>query len=301
MKTKTKILIAFILNLAFSIFEFIGGALTMSVAITSDAVHDLGDAASIGISYFLESKSRKQPDKKYTYGYARYSVLGGVITTCILLLGSAAVIYNAVLRILEPVEINYNGMIIFAVVGVVVNFVAAYITVGGHSINQRAVNLHMLEDVLGWIVVLVGAVVMKFTDFTIIDSIMSIGVAGFILFNAIKNLGEVLDLFLEKTPRGIDIEELEHHISEIEGVSGVHHIHIWSLDGQNNFATLHIVSDGDSHEIKERVREELREHGIKHATLELEAVGEHCHESECHIETEESGHGHHHHHHHHHH
>ncbi len=297
MKTKTKIFTAFILNLAFSIFEFIGGAITMSVAIISDAIHDLGDAMSIGISYFLERKSKKDPDKKYTYGYVRYSVLGGVVTTCILLIGSAAVIYNAILRIFNPVEINYDGMIIFAVIGVVVNFVAAYFTSGGHSINQRAVNLHMLEDVLGWVVVLVGALVMRFTDISVIDSVMSIGVACFILFNAVKNLKEVLDLFLEKTPHGIDIDEIERHVSGIDGVNGIHHIHIWSLDGQNNYATMHIVCDGYSQEIKDKVREELKEHGIKHATLELETVGENCHEEKCHVEFEESGHGHHHHHH----
>ncbi len=297
MKVKTKILIAFVLNLAFSFFEFIGGAVTMSVAITSDAVHDLGDAMSIGISYFLERKSKKDPDNKYTYGYARYSVLGGVITTGILLFGSVAVIYNSILRIINPVKINYNGMIIFAVIGVVVNFVAAYFTSGGHSINQRAVNLHMLEDVLGWVVVLVGAFVMRFTDIAIIDPIMSIGVAGFILFNAIKNLKEVLDLFLEKTPCGIDVEKIKQHICEIEGVSEVHHIHIWSLEGQNHCATMHIVSDGDSHEMKEKIRKELKSHGINHATLELEAVGEHCHETKCCIELEQGGHGHHHHHH----
>lgn len=297
MKTEKKILVAFILNLVFSIFEFVGGTITKSVAITSDAIHDLGDAMSIGISYFFEKKSKKDADQIYTYGYARYSVLGSVITTCILLFGSAAVIYNAVLRIINPVTINYNGMIIFAVFGVVVNFVAAYYTSGGNSLNQRAVNLHMLEDVLGWAVVLIGALVMKFTNISLIDSIMSIGVAGFILINAVKNLKEVLDLFLEKVPKGISVEEIERHISEIDGVSGVHHIHIWSMDGEHNYATMHVVCEGDSHEVKERVRAELKEHGISHATLEQESVGEPCHEEECHVEFEAGGHGHHHHHH----
>ena len=182
MKTERNILIAFILNLSFSIFEFVGGVFTGSVAITSDAVHDIGDAASIGISYFLEKRSKKQPDEKYTYGYARYSIIGGFITTLILLIGSAFVIYNAIIRIINPVEINYNGMIVFAVVGVIVNFSAAFFTREGDSLNQKAVNLHMLEDVLGWIVVLVGAVVMRFTDFSLIDPIMSVGVSLFIFY-----------------------------------------------------------------------------------------------------------------------
>lgn len=215
MKTEKNILIAFILNLSFSILEFIGGTITNSVAIISDSIHDIGDAASIGISYFLEKKSKKQPDTTYTYGYARYSVIGSVITTLILLSGSVMVVVNAIKRIINPVEINYNGMIIFAVIGVVVNFIAAYSTREGDSLNQKAVNLHMLEDVLGWCVVLIGAVVMRFTDISVIDPVMSIIVALFILINAIKNLKKVLDLFLEKAPHGIMVDEIREHISEI--------------------------------------------------------------------------------------
>lgn len=296
MKTDRNILIAFILNLAFSIFEFSGGIFTGSVAIISDAVHDMGDAASIGVSWFLERKSKRQPDDRYTYGYLRYSVLGSLITTVILLLGSGAVIYNAVSRILAPTEINYNGMILFALVGVCVNFIAAFFTREADSLNQKAVNLHMLEDVLGWLVVLAGAVVMRFTDWPLIDPIMSIGVAVFILINALRNLKQILDLFLEKTPENIQTEEIKTHIALIAGVVDVHHLHIWSMDGENNYATMHIVTNGEPHEIKKRIRAELREHGIGHATLELEKVGEHCHEKTCHVTfSAHSGHHHHHH------
>lgn len=302
MKTEKNILIAFILNLVFSAFEFFGGIFTGSVAIVSDAVHDLGDALSIGISYFLEKKSKKKPDETYTYGYLRYSVIGSVITTLVLLFGSVAVILSGISRIISPVEINYSGMIVFAVVGVVVNFSAAYITREGDSLNQKAVNLHMMEDVLGWVVVLVGALVMKFTDFAIIDPVMSIVVSAFILVNAINNLKEALDLFLEKTPNGISVKEIKEHILQIEGIIDAHHIHIWSIDGHNNFLTMHIVTNEDAHHIKQKVREELKEHEIAHATLELESENEHCHDIDCHIEGSHSnGHHHHHHHGHHHH
>ncbi|MBR2878637.1 MAG: cation transporter [Clostridia bacterium] len=297
MKKEHNILVAFILNLVFSVFEFFGGVFTGSVAIMSDALHDAGDAASIGISYFLEKKSKKGPDETYTYGYMRYSVIGSVITTLVLLVGSAVVIYNAVKRIISPIPINYDGMIVFALVGAAVNFVAAYVTRHGDSLNQRAVNLHMLEDVLGWIVVLVGAVIMRFTDISVIDPVMSVAVAVFIFINAIKNLKEAVDLFLEKTPAGIDVHELEEHISEIEGVKGVHHIHVWSMDGHNNYATIHVVTNEDAHEIKEKIRAELKEHGVGHATLELEGENEHCHEENCSVEVHSHSHHHHHHHH----
>ena len=298
MKTERNILIAFLLNLSFSIFELVGGILTGSVAILSDSVHDIGDAASIGISYGLEKKSKKQPDEKYTYGYARYSILGSVITTLILLVGSCIVAYNAICRIFDPQEIYYDGMILFAVIGVAVNFIAAFFTREGDSLNQKAVNLHMLEDVLGWLLVLVGAVIMRFTDLAIIDPLLSIGVAAFIFVNAIRNLKEALDLFLEKTPNEIDAHELREHLLEIHGVSDVHHIHVWSMDGVHHYATLHAVTGEDPHEIKEQIREELREHGIGHVTIELEGEGEHCHEEHCHVEAHEHGHHHHHHHHH---
>lgn len=297
MKSEKNILIAFILNLGFSIFEFIGGTLTNSVAIISDSIHDIGDALSIGISYLLEKKSKKQPDNKFTYGYKRYSVIGSIITTTILLIGSIIVIYNAIIRIINPVPINYNGMIIFAILGVTINFLAAYFTRKGESLNQKAVNLHMLEDILGWIIVLIGAIIIRFTDFTIIDPILSIIVALFILVNAFKNLKEVIDLFLEKTPNNINIKELKEHLLKIKNIKDIHHIHVWSIDGYNNCATMHIITDENQKIIKETIKSELKEYGIDHVTLELETTDEKCIESNCKIdENNHNKHNHHHHH-----
>lgn len=298
MKTDKKILIAFLLNLVFSLFEFAGGLIIGSVAILSDALHDIGDAASIGLSYFLEKKSKKQPDSTYTYGYARYSVLGSMATTMILLTGSILMIISAIQRIFRPVPIHYDGMILFAVIGAAVNICAAWFTRNGETLNQKAVNLHMLEDVLGWLVVLIGAVIMRFTDFYLLDSLLSIAVSLFILINAAIMLKEALEIILEKIPHGISMEEIRAHLLELEEVIDVHHIHIRSTDGFHIYATMHIVTDADPLTVKRLVRSELTEHGIHHATLELEAPGEHCDETHCHIE-EAPKHGHHHHHHHH--
>ena len=190
-------------------------------------------------------------------------------------------------------------MIIFAIFGVIVNFLAAYFTKEGNSLNQKAVNLHMLEDVLGWIVVLIGAILIKFTEIKIIDAIMSIGVAIFILIHALKSFKSIIDLFLEKTPNGIEIEELEEHLLEIENVKDVHHIHVWSMDGFNNYATMHVVTDlKDTKLLKNEIKEELKEHGILHTTIEFEEFGYECNERECTV-VEPHHHGHHHHHHHH--
>ena len=298
MRTEKNILIAFLLNISFSIFEIIGGIFTNSIAIISDAIHDFGDAISIGISYFLEKKSKKKPDNTYTYGYTRYSILGAMITNTILILGSVLVIYNAVERIINPKDINYDGMIFFAVLGVIVNYLAVLVTRKGDSLNQKAVNLHMLEDVLGWLVVLISAVVIKFTHINVIDPIMSIGVAGFILTHALKSCKTIIELFLEKTPEGIDIDELKKHLLEIEEVKDVHHIHVWSIDGFNNFATMHVVLDLDNMKnAKQQIKAELKEHNITHITIEFETEDEQCEEVNCEIAVEHKSEHHHHHHH----
>lgn len=285
MKSEKNILIAFILNLVFSLFELIGGFFTRSIAILSDSIHDFGDALSIGLSYFLEKKSKKKPDYNYTYGYVRYSVMGSIITTFILLFGSLFVILESIKRIINPVDINYNGMIIIAIFGVLINFMATYFTREGDSLNQKAVNLHMLEDVLGWIVVLVGSILMKLTNISIIDPILSLFVAIFILYHVFKNLKEILDLFLEKTPKNIDINKIKEKILRIDNVYDVHHIHVRSIDGFNNFATLHVVVKKYSKETKDKIREKLKECHIVHSTIELELENEICDRKICKIST----------------
>ena len=296
MKTEKNILIAFVLNISFSIFELIGGIFTNSISIMSDAIHDFGDALSIGISLILEKISKKKPDEKYTYGYARYSVLGALITTIVLTVGSIFVILGGINRILNPVTINYNGMIIFAIFGVIINFLAAYFTKEGESINQKAVNLHMLEDVLGWVVVLIGSILIKFTSITLVDSIMSIGIAIFILINAFKNLKDILDLFLEKTPKDISIEEIKKHLLEMKEILDVHHIHIWSMDGVTNYSTMHIVTEeNNAKELKKKIRKEMNELGISHTTIEIEDKNDDCEEKECEVKINNEVHHHHHH------
>ena len=295
MKSDRNILVAFILNLLFSVFEFAGGIITGSVALSSDAVHDMGDAVSIGISYFMERKSKKDPDEKYTYGYLRYSVLGALISTVILLVGSAIMIYSAAARIIEPKEINYDGMILFAAVGVCVNLCAAVFTRGEGTLNQKAVNLHMLEDVLGWIVVFIGSLVIRFTGLSLIDPIMSAGVSTYIIIHAMGNLGQILELLLEKVPHGIDVEDIRERLLKVRGVVDVHHVHVWSLDGHSGLATMHVVCDGEAHEIKDAVRDTLRKVGIDHVTVEIEDVTEYCSEIKCNVKSIHNGHCHHHH------
>lgn len=292
--TEKNIFIAFILNLSFSLLEIVGGLFTNSVAILSDAIHDFGDAFSIGVSYFLERKSKKKPDETYTYGYLRYSVLGAFITTIILTMGSVVVLTGAIFRIFQPVPLHYEGMILLSIFGIVINFLAAYKTREGDSLNQKAVNLHMLEDVLNWVVVFVGSIIMKFTDITYIDSIMSIGIALFLLKQALGNLKNILDLFLAKVPNAIHMDEIKKEILEIPKVEDIHHIHVWSMDGVHNYATMHVVVSGKNDvQLKKQIKEKLKELGITHSTLEMENLAEECVENECVVSPVKISHHHH--------
>lgn len=294
MKSEKGIMVAFLLNFFFSIFEFVGGLVTGSVAIISDCVHDLGDALGIGISYFFEKKSKKEPDEKYTYGYLRYSLLGSFVIMALLITGSAAVIINSVKRLFNPVEINYDGMLIFAFAGVCVNLLAFFFVHGGHSLNTRAVRLHMLEDVLGWVVVLVGAVFMKFTDLSFVDPLMSIGVSAFIFTSAVKSLRQLLYIFLEKVPEGLCVQHITESLRGIDGVKDVHHFHLRSLDGNIHHASMYIVTDENPAVIKEKIRKELEKYGISHSVIETESVGEVCNSKKCLINTKRKTDCHHH-------
>lgn len=270
---------AFILNLIFSIFEFIGGFVTGSAAIISDAVHDFGDCIGIGFSCFLEKKSEKQPDDIYTFGYRGYSVIAGLITSLTLLAGSFVAIFNALSRLVYPTKINYNGMLIFAIFGVIINSLATVITHSKTSINQKAINLHMLEDVLGWCVVLFGAIIMKFTDISVIDPIMSICVSGFMIFNAIKHLKNITDIMLNKTPSDIPVDKIKKEILDLNDVQEVHHIHMWSLDGEHHLATMHVVSNNPN--IKLEIKKLLNNYNIVHSTIEIEALDDVCNDKTC--------------------
>lgn len=270
MESSRNILLTFLVNLFFSVFELIGGIVTRSNAIISDALHDFGDALSVGLIFLLDRKSKKKANNKFTFGYLRYSMIGSFISTLILMISSFFIIISSAGKIINPVEVNYDGMILFAIIGLVVNLVVAYITRKGHSFNEEVISLHMLEDVLGWIIILIGSIIMRFTDLSIIDPILSIIVSGFIIYKALGHLKVILDLFLEKTPDDISIDSIKRKIKKIDGVISVHNFHVWSIDENHDYATLHVVVDEMDTNIKEEIREELEDRGIEHSTIELE-------------------------------
>ncbi len=275
------ILVAFFLNLFFVFVEVIGGLLTNSFAILSDAVHDCGDCAAIGFAYLMEKFSNKAPDEKYTYGYRRYSLLSAIITSVILILGSVLIIVGAIKRFSDPKEIQGLGMVLIAVFGVVINGIAVAKTHKGKGVNERAISLHLLEDVLGWIAVLIGSLFVYFFKWYFVDGLLSVLIAGFLLFESTRNIKEIFTILLEKTPDNVDVASFRTEVEKIEGVEDMHHLHIWSLDGEKTMATVHIKLCKDSNldeleRVKAQVEALAKEFLIEHITIQIDTNSKQC-------------------------
>lgn len=278
--------IAFFLNLFFTIIEIIGGLLTNSMAILSDALHDLGDSLALGIAWYLEKYSKKAPDSKFSFGYARFSILGALINGIILVCGAIVILSQSIPRLLNPEQVNPKGMLIVALLGILVNGLAVLRLKRGSSLNERVVSWHLLEDVFGWIVILISSIVLMFVDLPIIDPLLSIVLTLYVLKNVIKNLNSTLNVLLEGVPENFVVHEIANKINTVNNVISVHHLHIWTLEGEKNFLSTHIVISEELGtleiiEIKNNVRELLSSEGIEHATLEIEFDNEDCENKIC--------------------
>lgn len=272
---------AFALNVGFTLIEIVGGLLTNSTAILADAVHDLGDSLAIGLAWVLARLGRRDPDSTYTYGYRRFSLLGALINSLILILGSIWVLSEAIPRLFHPEMPHAEGMIGLAVLGVAVNGYAAYKLSAGSTLNERVLNWHLLEDVLGWVAVLIVSVALLFVDWAWLDPALSIVFTLFILVNVIRTLRSTLQLFLQGTPETGLSDRLRADIGAIDAVEDVHHLHVWSLDGEHHVLTSHVgvrqdVSLEGLQRIKAEIEVRLAPYGFQHTTIEVELKGEQC-------------------------
>jgi cobalt-zinc-cadmium efflux system protein len=273
--------VAFFLNLAFSIIEVVGGIFTNSVAILSDALHDFGDSFSLALAWYFQKVSKKKRDTKYSYGYRRFSLLGALINSVVLLLGSFFVISESVQRIIAPQAADAKGMLFLAIAGIVINGLAMLRLKKGHSLNERTVSLHLLEDVLGWVAVLIGSVVMIFVDVPVLDPILSLAIACYILFNIYHNLRDTLRVVLQGTPENIPYETIEATLQNLPGVKSIHDLHLWTMDGEYNISSLHVVvepalSRQEISTLKQQIKDTLLQLRIQHVTVEIEQVDETC-------------------------
>lgn len=282
-ESASRIAMAFFLNVGFTIIEFIGGWLTNSTAIMADAVHDLGDSLSIGSAWLLNRLGRKSADTEFTYGYQRLSLFGALINGLVLIAGSIWVLSEAIPRLANPVMPVTEGMLALAILGVTVNGIAAYRLSKGNTLNEKVLNWHLLEDVLGWLAVLIVSIVLQFADWPILDPLLSVGFTLFILFNVCRNLWGTGKLFFQAVPDKALHEEIRRTLIGIDGISGIHHQHLWSLDGEQHVLTAHIVVD---HEgvfgpdeycgIKQSIARVLEQYALAHTTIEIELKQESC-------------------------
>ena len=273
--------LAFFLNLGFTLFEIAGGVAINSVAILSDALHDLGDSFSLGLGWYLEGYSEKASDQKYSYGYRRFSLLGAFMNALILVGGSLLILSQTIPRLADPEPFSAPGMIVFALIGVAVNGFAALRLRGSASANAQMIGWHLLEDVLGWAAVLVVGIVSLFVNLPILDPILSVLITLYVLFNVLRNLKNAAELFLQAVPSDINADAVMSRLLAIEGVKSAHHLHIWSLDGEHNVFTTHLVIDENASKedmirIKAAGRDAVRDMDVEHITIEVEYENEDC-------------------------
>ncbi len=276
--------IAFLLNISFTIFELVGGYLTNSIAIISDALHDLGDSISLGVSYLLEMKSLKKDNKNYSYGLRRLSLLGAFLNIIVLVSGAVFIIKEAITRFFYPQRTLPEGMFFLALIGVIVNGYGAYRVSKGKNLNEKVISLHLLEDVLGWMAVLIVSVFMIFFKADFLDPTLSILISVFVLVNAVKNFKKILKIFLQGVPEGYEVERIKKVILEDRNILDVHDLHIWTLDGEKHILSAHIVLMGKTEKdgiekVKSSLKDRLKKEGIEHSTLEIEFNDEVCKDS----------------------
>jgi cobalt-zinc-cadmium efflux system protein len=279
--TGQNIKVALFLNLGFTIFEIIGGLLTNSVAILSDALHDFGDSVSLGLAWLLERFSERDSDNTFSYGYERFSAVGALINAVILIVGSVFILSAAIPRLADPQESSAPGMILVSIIGIGVNGAAVLRLKGDRSLNARMVAWHLLEDVLGWIAILVVGIVLVFFDIPALDPALSIILTAYVLVNVFRNLKETLAVFLQATPRGVDLEAVKGKFLGLDGVQSVHHVHVWSLDGDHHVLTAHLVVDDgatkdDVMAIKCEAKLAVGDIHLEHITIEVEFETEDC-------------------------
>ncbi|MBI6119110.1 cation diffusion facilitator family transporter [Salegentibacter maritimus] len=273
--------LAFFLNLGFTILEFIGGIYVNSIAIISDAVHDLGDSLSLGTSWYLDHKSKQKSNSKFSFGYRRFSLLGALINSVVLIGGSVYVIYEAVERLMYPEHSDAQGMMFFAIIGVAVNGFAAYKLSSGKTLNEKVVSWHLMEDVLGWVAVLVVSIILQFKDIHYLDPALSLAITLYILWNVFKRLKETLFIFLQGTPRDINLIKVRERIESIKGVASTHHVHIWSQEGEHHVFTAHVklhnVNGFQEYlKLKAEVLKTLESYNFEHFTVQFELDSETC-------------------------
>jgi cobalt-zinc-cadmium efflux system protein len=272
---------AFFLNLAFTVVEIVGGFLTNSLAIVSDALHDLGDTLAIGLSWYMEHRAHAPSRAPYSYGFRRLSLLAALLNAVVLIAGSLFLFSRAVPRLLAPEPTNAPGMLALSILGILVNGAAVLHVRHDRSMNAQVIAWHLVEDVLGWVAVLIVSIVLLFADIPVLDPVLSILITLYVLYNVVRQLRKTVDIFLQAAPPGVDVHAIEHALSAIPNVLSTHHTHAWSLDGEHHVVTTHLVVPANASKetvvaVKRAALALIHEADLEHTTIEVEYEDEDC-------------------------
>lgn len=273
MKAKYTVWVAFFLNLSYAIVEFIAGGIFGSSAVLADSVHDLGDAIAIGISAFLETISNREEDSHYTLGYKRFSLLGAMVTAVILMTGSVLVILENIAKIFHPQPVNDEGILWLGILAITINVLASLVIRKGQTKNESILSLHFLEDTLGWVTVILMGIVLRFTDWYILDPLLSLVISFFILSKALPRFWSTLKIFLDAVPEGVDIQKIKTDLAELDHVASINQLNLWTMDGLEKNAIVHVCLKEMEHmeTCKESIRIFLKDCGFQNITIEVDA------------------------------
>ena len=273
MKAKYTVWVAFFLNLSYAIVEFIAGGIFGSSAVLADSVHDLGDAIAIGISALLETISNREEDRHYTLGYKRFSLLGALVTAVILITGSILVILENIAKIFHPQSVNDEGIFWLGIIAITINVLASLVIRKGQTKNESILSLHFLEDTLGWVTVILMAIVLRFTDWYILDPLLSLVISFFILSKALPRFWRTLKIFLDAVPEGVDIQKIKTDLAELDHVASINQLNLWTMDGLEKNAIVHVCIKevGNMEACKESIRIFLKDCGFQNITIEVDA------------------------------
>lgn len=273
MTAKKSIWLAFFLNLSYAIVEFIAGGLFGSSAVLADSVHDMGDAIAIGVSAFLETISNREEDSHYTLGYKRFSLLGAMVTAVILMTGSVLVILGNITKLFHPQAVNDEGILWLGIIAISVNVIASLVVRKGKTKNESILSLHFLEDTLGWVAVILMAIVLRFTDWYILDPLLSLVISIFILSKAIPRFWSTLKIFLDAVPEGVDIKQVKSDLEQLDHVASLNQLNLWTMDGLEKNAIVHVcLKEIEQMELcKESIRSKLKDCGFQNITIEIDA------------------------------
>lgn len=273
MKTKHAVWLAFFLNLSYAIVEFIAGGIFGSSAVLADSVHDLGDAIAIGVSAFLETISNREEDSHYTLGYKRFSLLGALVTAVILMTGSVLVILENITKLFHPQPVNDEGILWLGIIAVSINVLASLVVRKRKTKNESILSLHFLEDTLGWVAVILMAIVLRFSDWYILDPLLSLVISIFILSKAIPRFWSTLKIFLDAVPEGVDIKQVKSDLEQLDHVASLNQLNLWTMDGLEKNAIVHVcLKEIEQMELcKESIRSKLKDCGFQNITIEIDA------------------------------